>query len=306
MSRKLRTWATGLALACTLSSGVSSGAISFEAPAWASFNGAVLSDTDLPASSESGQKEISKGKPATGTSPVIAINCDVQGESPRKIGLSALYIDAIKKAGGIPLLLPPMPSEKLAQLGESGVFDGVMMIGGDDYPPDLYGAEKHPTVSVMDKERYEFDMALVKYVREHKDLPFLGICAGCQALNIGSGGTLIQDIPSQKPESKVMHASKDGWQKGFNHHEVKIKPESKLAKILQRESESQPTSHHQCVDKLGTNLEAVASTADGVVEGLEMTDRPFGIGVQFHPERAFDKNEELFKKFVEACGAVKR
>jgi putative glutamine amidotransferase len=239
-----------------------------------------------------------EGSPFLGQSgygkPRILINCDVQGEKGRRLQVSALYVEAIQRAGGLPFIVPPMSADDLYWMHP----DGVLMIGGDDYPPESYGQTPHPSVSIMDKARSDFDLNLIKYVRYNKGLPFLGICAGCQALNIGSGGTLTQDIPSQKPESKVMHASPDGWQKGFNQHIVEFKPDSKLAKILDRTSETEPTSHHQCVDKLGENLKPIASTADGVVEGVEMTDRDFGIGVQFHPERAFDKNEKLFKEFV--------
>lgn len=234
--------------------------------------------------------------------PRILINCDVQGEKGRRLQVSALYVEAIQKAGGLPIIVPPMSVEDLSFLEPAGV----LMIGGDDYPPESYGQKPHPSVSIMDKSRSDFDIELVKYVRAHKGLPFLGICAGCQALNIGSGGTLTQDIPSQKPESKVMHASPDGWQKGFNQHVVEFKSDSKLAKILDRTSETEPTSHHQCVDKLGENLKPIANTADGVVEGVEMTDREFGMGVQFHPERAFDKNEKLFREFVHQADMYRR
>lgn len=248
----------------------------------------------------------SEGSPFAGQfgygKPRILINCDVQGEKGRRLQVSALYVEAIQKAGGLPIIVPPMSVDDVFFLDPAGV----LMIGGDDYPPESYGQKPHPSVSIMDKTRSDFDIELVKYVRAHKGMPFLGICAGCQALNIGSGGTLTQDIPSQKPESKVMHASPDGWQKGFNQHVVEFKPDSKLAKILDRTSETEPTSHHQCVDKLGANLKPIASTADGVVEGVEMTDRDFGIGVQFHPERAFDKNEKLFKEFVHQADLYRR
>lgn len=231
--------------------------------------------------------------------PLIGINCDVQGEKPRKIGLSHLYVEAVQKAGGIAVLLPPMAPADLNTVLPH--LDGVLMIGGDDYPPALYGEKPHASVSIMDKTRSDFDMALVKAAIAQKDMPFLGICAGCQALNIGAGGSLIQDIPSHRPESKVMHASKDGWQKGFNSHIVDFAEGSKLSKILGHKAASEPTSHHQCVDKLGQGLKAAASTADGVVEAVEMPDRSFVLGVQFHPERAFERNQKLFEEFVQSA-----
>lgn len=246
-------------------------------------------------------KETSKAKVDLDQSvkPLIGINCDVQGDKPRKIGLSHLYVEAIQKAGGIAILLPPMPQSDLEKIVDK--LDGVLMIGGDDYPPSIYGAEPHASVSIMHKSRSDFDIALVKAVLARNNMPFLGICAGSQALNIGAGGTLTQDIPSSYPQSKVMHASKDGWQKGFNMHEVKFAPGSKLCLALGQDSLAEPTSHHQCVEKLGAGLVPAASTADGVVEAVEMPSRSFVVGVQFHPERAFDKNQALFAKFIEAA-----
>ena len=150
----------------------------------------------------------------------------------------------------------------------------------------------------MIKDRSDFDLVLVGQVIADKSMPFLGVCAGCQALNIGAGGDLTQDIPSQKPQSRIMHASKEGWQKGFNTHTVTFAPGSQLAKILGSEPLAEPTSHHQCVDKLGAHLKIAAISEDGLTEGIVIPDRPFVIGVQFHPERAFDKNEALFHQFI--------
>jgi putative glutamine amidotransferase len=228
--------------------------------------------------------------------PLIGINCDVSGEKPREVGVQSTYIEGITRAGGIPVLLPPMSEADLKVIMPS--LDGVFMIGGDDYPPEMYGQKPHPSVSLMIKDRSDFDILLVKTALADKSLPFLGVCAGCQALNIATGGDLVQDIPSLKPHSKIMHASKDGWQKGFNTHKVKFAEGSKLAKILGSEAIAEPTSHHQCVDKLGKEMKVTATSEDGLTEGIEMTDRPFAIGVQFHPERALPKNESLFRQFV--------
>ncbi|MBS1991719.1 MAG: gamma-glutamyl-gamma-aminobutyrate hydrolase family protein [Cyanobacteria bacterium SZAS LIN-2] len=227
--------------------------------------------------------------------PVIGINCDVSGDKPKEVGVQSQYLEAITRAGGIPLLLPPMSEADLKVVLPA--VDGVLMVGGDDYPPELYGQSPHPSVSLMQKDRYDFDLLLVRSVLADKTLPFLGICAGCQALNIGVGGDLTQDIPSMKKTS-IAHASKQGWQKGFNTHVVTFSKGSILEKSLAVDSISEPTSHHQCVDKLGTGLKATASTEDGLTEGIEMPDRDFVVGVQFHPERAFDKNKALFAAFI--------
>lgn len=243
-------------------------------------------------------------KEAIARKPLIGVNCDIDGDKPRLIGLSAPYIQALKNSGAIPVLLPPMPEEDLNRVLKT--LDGVMMIGGADYPPALYGQKTEEKTEVMDEERWRFDVLLAKTVVENTRLPFLGICAGCQALNISRGGSLVQDIPTKLPEKKVAHASKDGWQKGFNKHEVRFAKLTKLKTIYGIDSLNVPTSHHQCVDKAGDDLAIAATTDDGVVEAIEMKGQRFVVGVQWHPERDFPANRQLFKNFVDAArnGAV--
>lgn len=233
--------------------------------------------------------------------PIIGVNADVDGDKPRLLQVSAKYINAIKESGAIPLILPPMNSEQLRQVLHE--LDGVLMIGGADYPPDLYQQKTDPTTSLMDEERWRFDILLAKTVVEDTELPFLGVCAGCQALNISQGGSLIQDIPTRLPEAKVAHASKDGWQKGFNTHDVSFEQGTKLKEIYGVETLSVPTSHHQCVDRLGKNLKVAAKTADGLTEAVELPGQRFVFGVQWHPERDFSANSKLFQSLVESAGA---
>ncbi len=236
--------------------------------------------------------------------PLIGVNCDIDGDKPRLIGLSAPYIQALKKAGAIAVLLPPMPQEDLSRVLKT--LDGVMMIGGDDYPPSLYGQKADSKTEVMDEERWRFDILLAKTVVDNTRLPFLGICAGCQALNISRGGSLVQDIPTKFPEMKVAHASKDGWQKGFNRHEVRFAKLTKLKGVYGIDSLNVPTSHHQCVDKPGDGLAVAATADDGVVEAIELKGQRFVVGVQWHPERDFSANRDLFKNFVDEArnGAI--
>jgi len=231
-----------------------------------------------------------------GVSPVIGINMDVEAGKPKTFRILPDYVNAITKAGGIPVAIPPMPEKELTLLLKR--LDGVMMIGGNDYPPDLYKQTADKTVVPMDIDRSTFDMSLVKAVLSNGRIPFLGICAGCQALNIGSGGSLVQDIPTRFTESKVLHASPKGWQVGFNKHHIKPEPGSNLAKIIDKEGLLVVTSHHQSVDKIGDGLRIAARTEDGVTESIESTDKAFVMGVQWHPERDFESNKELFKEFI--------
>jgi len=232
--------------------------------------------------------------------PIIGVNCDIDGDKPRLIGLSAPYVQALKNAGAIPVLLPPMPEDDLNRVLKA--LDGVMMIGGDDYPPSLYGQKVDAKTEVMDEERWRFDILLAKAVVEKTKLPFLGICAGCQALNISRGGSLIQDIPTKLPEMKVSHASKDGWQKGFNKHDVRFAKLTRLKSIYDGiDTLKVPTSHHQCVDKTGDELAVAATADDGMVEAIELKGDRFVVGVQWHPERDFPSNKQLFKTFIDAA-----
>jgi len=235
--------------------------------------------------------------------PIIGINCDIDGDKPRKIGLSAPYIQALKNIGAIPVMLPPMSEEDLEQVLKN--LDGVLMIGGADYPPDLYGQQIEPKTQLMDEERWRFDILLAKTVVDKTKLPLLGICAGCQALNISRGGSLIQDIPTKLPEMKVAHASKDGWQTGFNRHLVNLSNSTKLQRFYGIKSLGVPTSHHQCVDKTGQDLIVAATADDGVVEAVELKGDRFVVGVQWHPERDYPANKELFKNFIHAARSYK-
>lgn len=229
--------------------------------------------------------------------PIIGINMDVQAGSPETFRILPDYVNAITKSGGIPIVIPPMPEKECAELVSR--LDGVMMIGGNDYPPALYKQEAHKTSVPMVETRSNFDMLLVKEVLKDGKIPFLGICAGCQALNIGSGGSLVQDIPSHFKDSKVQHASPRGWQEGFNKHVVKPEEGTKISKIIGQDGLKVVTSHHQCVDKVGEGLRVAARTDDGVIESVEAKDKDFVVGVQWHPERDFETNQKLFREFIQ-------
>lgn len=230
---------------------------------------------------------------------VIGINVDIEGTKPKIAKIQANYYESLARAGAIPLLIPPTSDDDLAELLKR--IDGVLFIGGDDYCPSIYGEEKHESVELAHDDRLDFDYRLLKRSLELTELPVLGICAGCQILNIGLGGTLYQDIPSAFPESKVQHSSKNGWSDGFHNHKVKLRAGSKLAGIYGRNEFGVPTSHHQAVKTLGKGLLATADAEDGVVEAVELEGHPFVIGVQWHPERDYDGNQELFKAFVQAA-----
>jgi gamma-glutamyl-gamma-aminobutyrate hydrolase PuuD len=245
------------------------------------------------------------GQTATSESkPVIGINLDLNTEG-NKYSISARYLDAIAKAGGIAILVPPMSAAELAQVMPS--LDGMLMIGGDDYPPSSYGQKTEAKTSIMAPARSQFDMRGALSVGQ-PPMPYLGICAGSQVLNIGSGGELIQDIPTAKPESKVAHSGKNGWQgNAAGSHVVTLNSGSKLATVYSGKplAFAVPTSHHQCVSKLGKDLQVAATTDDGVTEAIELPGDRFVVGVQWHPERDFENNSVLFAELIKQARAYR-
>jgi putative glutamine amidotransferase len=238
--------------------------------------------------------------------PLIGINCDMQveknGAEPKSLSVPIAYVRAIEKAGGVPILLPPMDSATLEILMPT--LDGIMLIGGADYPPEIYGQKAHSSVVPMVKERADFDLNLAKSALAEPNKPVLGICAGCQALNIADGGTLNQDIaslPANAVKTRVAHAGAQGWQKEAGRHDVTFVKDSHLASDLGQVAVSEPTSHHQCVASPGQNFKVTATAADGLIEGIEIPDRPFVVGVQFHPEKLYDRNQALFNDFISSA-----
>jgi len=187
------------------------------------------------------------------------------------------YVKAVAENGGVPVILPTITDEEIL-LRYVEVLDGLVLIGGDDIPPDAYGQKPHKTVKVMPERRYDFERQLIPaWLSSGK--PVLGICLGMQFTNVVSGGTLIQDIPSQVA-ADVAHRRK--------YHRVRIEPESILGKLLDNKEAMVYSNHHQAVDKLGHNLKVIAHADDGVIEAAERVDGGFGLFVQWHPESMSD------------------
>ncbi len=236
--------------------------------------------------------------------PLIAINLDliVDNEIDR-FRVNRLYLEAIQRAGGVPLLVPPGNEHFFSQQA-----DGFLFIGGPDYSPSLYlppPAPTHPTVSELHPLRQQSDVQLMKHAlaatgkRSRKPKPILGICGGMQLLNIVLGGTLYLDLSLTSVKQRLVHKVESA---PYARHDVELEAGSRLRQIYGTDLvRGILTSHHQCVDKLGRALWVTGRAPDGIVEAVESTSRPFTIGVQWHPEVDFDINEPLFRKFVAAC-----
>ena len=203
------------------------------------------------------------------------------------------YIKAITETGGVPLVLPTISEDQIMQRYVDQL-DGLVLVGGDDIPPSAYGQQPHETVKIMPTQRYNFEKNLIS-LWWARGKPLLGICLGMQFTNVVSGGSLIQDIPSQVG-NRVKHRG---------YHKVKIEPKSSLAKILGSDQAYVYSNHHQAVKDLGRNLKIIARSQDGVAEAMERTDGKFGLFVQWHPEASdnIEQRNAIYGALVRACVA---
>lgn len=201
--------------------------------------------------------------------------------------LPQLYLDAVSRAGGIPVLLPP-------QTGDAGRLldrlDGLVLAGGSDIDPGRYGAPAHPRTGAPHELRDAWEFDLLRGALE-RDLPVLGVCRGMQLLNVALGGDLVQHLPEQVggEEHQIAPAT-------YNRQAVVISPGSRLGGIMGH-SAKVPCYHHQAVGRLGSGLRATAWSADESVEAVELPDHRFALGVQWHPE-ADPADTRLFDAFV--------
>lgn len=190
--------------------------------------------------------------------------------------LRAKYIDALYANDAIPLLIPCIPDEKYIRyyLGQIGAL---IIIGGLDYPPSLYGQEPHPMVELCDQRRVDSDFLLVKTALEMK-VPLIGICAGMQLLNIYFGGKLIQHIDNLDHHF------------GEKYHKIEITGGRWLPQIFDKTDIIVNSNHHQGIDPqyIGKGLQIVARADDGMIEALEYESEHMVLGIQWHPERIAD------------------
>jgi putative glutamine amidotransferase len=214
--------------------------------------------------------------------------------------LPRVYFDAVEKAGGIAVLLPPQAiSDPIAdRLLDS--LDGLILTGGKDIEPSRYGQDAHPETDEPRRDRDAWEDTLLRRAIE-REIPFLGICRGAQMLNIARGGTLHQHLPDVVGDRR--YQAGEGI---FNHVEVDVAKGSRLESLLSPFSEPATTTidvpvyHHQAIDALGAGLVVTARTPDGTIEAVELESVPFGVAVQWHPEESAD-DIRLFAGLVEAA-----
>jgi putative glutamine amidotransferase len=235
--------------------------------------------------------------------PVIGVTLG-DGDAPGVHAVRQDYVRSVEQSGSVPVVLPAVSPDDVPALLDR--LDGVLLSGGVDVDPALYGQEPHPRLGRVNRRRDLFELALVREA-VRRDVPILAICRGHQVLNVATGGTLVQDIASLVEG----HADHDGrgprWRRA---HPVEVTAPSRLREILGPDAVAVNSIHHQAVDRVGEDLVVTARCpADGVVEGLERPSSRFVVAVQWHPESFWnraDSFQRLFDAHAEACRSTAR
>ena len=204
----------------------------------------------------------------------------------RELALGLTYPEAIRRAGAVPVIIPPLDTDSIEPLLDA--LCGLCLSGGPDLHPTVYGAEPHPALGPTEPHLDLFEVALIR-AAEARDLPVLAICRGLQVLNVARGGTLVQDLPSQCP-SNVVHRQLLAGR--FPTHDVTLETGTLVATGLGVVETRVNSFHHQAVDVLGSGLRAVGWATDGVIEAIVATDRAFTVAVQWHAESMVDSPEQ--------------
>ena len=235
--------------------------------------------------------------------PLSGVTTSVLTGRVERAALNAAYIAAVQRAGAVPVLLPPHLDEPAREaLWER--LDGLVLTGGGDVDPARFGEPPHPTVSDVSADRDALELDLVRRAVE-EGLPLLAICRGIQVLNVALGGTLWQDVPSQVPGAVVHQQTAPRHEPT---HRVKLLGEGTRLHAASGSRELAVNSfHHQAVKRLGSGLREVAwSEGDDLIEGVELPEHPFAVGVQWHPEDLVEHDPAargLFAAVVEAARA---
>lgn len=211
--------------------------------------------------------------------------------------LQASYPWCVYRAGGAPVLLPPVGNGELTKTWLDRI-DALILTGGGDVDPSLYGENRHPTMYTLDAERDTSESSLACEAWK-RDLPILAICRGLQVFNVVRGGTLYPHLPDVFG-TKVQHRLPP---REPTMHSVRLTSGSKLADILGTTEIEGVSWHHQAIHDVAPGLVATAYAADGVIEGTEAPDRQWFVGVQWHPEMSADHDplqQRLFDALVKA------
>ncbi|HET7055024.1 MAG TPA: gamma-glutamyl-gamma-aminobutyrate hydrolase family protein [Thermomicrobiales bacterium] len=251
---------------------------------------------------------------ATGDTPLIGISASeirpaqtirqIQEGEPlsREVALGLEYVSAVIGAGGLAVVLPPAGDCLAGALLDR--IEGLCLSGGPDLDPSAYGASPHRCAGPADPtlDRFEIDLAREAVQR---DLPLLAVCRGMQVFNVSRGGTLIQHLPDCEWVTIDHRQEKAG---NLPSHGVHLDPASRISEVVGENTIAVNTFHHQGIASLGEDLEAVGWDDDGLVEAIEIPDRRFALGVQWHAElmAGHEAGATLFSRLVESAREYRR
>jgi putative glutamine amidotransferase len=249
------------------------------------------------------------GSERWGTPPLIGVSTSEvrfadsarplpEGDPPqREMVLGMVYTGAVQRAGGIPVVLPPVPPADVPALLER--LQGICLSGGPDLHPEAYDARADPELGPTEPELDAFELELARCA-DAAGLPVLGICRGCQVLNVARGGTLHQHVPDVT-DGLIHHRQTEPGR--VTTHTVSVAPGSRLAAVSGGGELEVNSFHHQAADRIGNGLRPVAWSPDGVIEGIEDPYAPLYLGVQWHAEGLVDhpEHEALFRTLVDAA-----
>ena len=239
------------------------------------------------------------------SAPRIGVSGVVRAwDGAERSGVNVAYARSVLAAGGVPLIVSPLVGPSYAARALDGL-DALLLTGGEDLHPAWYGAEPSPHLYPPSRERDLFELALFAAARQ-RELPILGICRGIQLVNVALGGTLFQDLPSERP-GPVHHDP--GGARESRSHAVRLAEGSRAAQALGTTQLSVNSFHHQAVDRLAGGLVASGWSEDGLVEAVESAaGTPWLLAVQWHPEEMYaDRTAPergLFRALVEAAAAL--
>lgn len=235
------------------------------------------------------------------TGPVVAVTATIREEDEPRLRLNAAYLTALENAGLVPIVIPPLSDPSAAERILAAV-DGLLLAGGGDVAPEYFGEEPHPKLGTVSKARDATEMALISAARRLR-MPLMAICRGIQVLNVECGGSLIQDIGSQRPGALEHNGP---GPRNAAVHPVNIEAASILGLATGARALEVNSFHHQAIDRLGDGLRVTATAPDGIIEGVESTDDWWVLAVQWHPEemdvaaRPGAEPGPLFKAFAES------
>lgn len=231
--------------------------------------------------------------------PIIGVTSHVELDYVHTV--SNDYLQSVIQAGGVPIILPIGIDEHARKLAEK--IDGLVVTGGGDIDPTLFGEEPMQNLGMISPGRDSFEMLMIQEMLK-ADKPVLAICRGIQILNIAVGGDMYQDIYSQISDSLLQHGQKAA--RTHLSHFVDAPEDSLMAKIAGQSRFKVNSYHHQAVRDVPKPLIVSGRASDGIIEAIESTEHKFVLGVQWHPEPLAVKGDEIsiriFEQFIENCG----